>query len=181
VADLQKQFPRLKDGNAVWKPAVARVKTAHDHQLLSFVATNQKLDGLLNSELSLRELSQRKISAAERTDLIRLKFELLLLTARANPILRPTVQDYGNFTAALLAGKRRGLVRRLSEMETLRERIVSRMSEIDDYMNWLEATKLTSQSGLFATEAGGQEPVEASAPHRRDPISIYLDALEDQF
>ena len=55
------------------------------------------------------------------------------------------------------------------------------MSDVDDYMNWFEATKLKTNSGEFADYVTAAKEQEQIRPHRRDPLSIYLDALEEQF
>jgi hypothetical protein len=53
------------------------------------------------------------------------------------------------------------------------------MGQIDDFMNWFEATQSRTNSGLFTdymnSAAGKNEP-----PHRRDAISRYLDTIESQ-
>ncbi len=182
VADLRQQFPELKsaEANGSWRTEVARVKVEYDHQLLTVAETDQNLQKLLG-KVPLGEMAGRKISKTDRSALIQLKFQLLLLAARANPILRPTVQDYQRIAVELLSGKKRGVVRQLSGIEDLRRRISSRMNEIDDYMNWFEAAKLTRQSGSFDNYASAVKEQAETAPHRRDPISIYLDALEEQF
>ena len=53
------------------------------------------------------------------------------------------------------------------------------MSEVDDFMNWFEATQAKTASGAF------RDYLHASAnndaiPRRRDALSVYLDALETQ-
>jgi hypothetical protein len=178
LADLQRQFPELKSTD--WKAEVTQIKLEYGHQLLTFAETDRKLDDLI-SKVSLHDLATRKISDSERTALIQLKLELLLLAARANPILRPTVQDYELITVALLTGKKRGIPRCLSGIEQLHQQIATRMGEIDDYMNWFEAAKLGTLSGLFMNYASAEKEQAESRPHRRDPVSIYLDALEEQF
>ena len=55
------------------------------------------------------------------------------------------------------------------------------MTEIDDYMNWFEATQLETRSGIFAEYLNAADKMRAAAPRRHDPLSIYLDALEQQF
>ena len=54
------------------------------------------------------------------------------------------------------------------------------MEEIDDYMNWYEATQMESQSGAFNDYLKAANQSQVSAPKRHDPLSVYLDALEDQ-
>jgi hypothetical protein len=55
------------------------------------------------------------------------------------------------------------------------------MSDIDDYMNWFEATQSKSGSGIFADYLRAADQPQAPAPRRRDALSVYLDALANQF
>ena len=54
------------------------------------------------------------------------------------------------------------------------------MSEIDDYMNWFEATQMSSGSGNFTGYLKAADQSQGPAPRRHDPLSVYVDALEDQ-
>jgi hypothetical protein len=47
-------------------------------------------------------------------------------------------------------------------------------------MNWFEATQQQTQSGAFAEYMKAAELAMERQPRRRDPISVYLDALEAQ-
>jgi len=107
--------------------------------------------------------------------------KLLLLAARAHPVLRPIVQEYQQIAALLAAGKRKGLAERFARLKTTRADIVARMNDIDDYMNWFEATQSKTRSGIFADYLKAAGERRAPAPRRRDALSVYLDALEGQF
>ena len=48
-------------------------------------------------------------------------------------------------------------------------------------MNWFEVTKSHGPSGAFADYMKAAELAAHPEQTRRDPISIYLDALESQF
>jgi hypothetical protein len=54
------------------------------------------------------------------------------------------------------------------------------MSDIDDYINWYEATQLRSSSGAFTAYMKAAEQSATGTPRRRDAISVYLDALESR-
>jgi hypothetical protein len=58
--------------------------------------------------------------------------------------------------------------------------LIARMNEIDDYMNWFEATQQTNTSGTFTDYLHSAVESSEPQPRRRDPISVYLDALEQQ-
>jgi hypothetical protein len=188
VADLTKQFPELAGTGAakIWKAEIARLRVEDSRRLLSFAETEKKLEELLatkigNSSLSLREMPKRKLSPADAVGLKRLSADLLLLATRANPILRPTIQDYQEIATLLARGKTKGTATRLAQVETMRTKIAARMNEVDDYLNWFEATQSKTNSGEFVNYLGAAEQEEMALPHRRDAISVYLDALEGQF
>lgn len=181
LADLQKSFPRLagKEAENMWKSKIASVKESDRTDLLTYWQTNEKLDGLLHS-LSLDDFCQKKLGAEQRLAIKKFGEQLLLLTARANPALRPIVQDYHQCVAQLSLGKKHGVAAKLADLKTLREKLSARMTEIDDYMNWFEATQLQTSSGLFENMNASSD-AQQPRPRRRDAFSTYLDAMESQF
>jgi hypothetical protein len=189
-ADLKAQFPILgDDAEKTWRSSVAELNAAQNYQLLSFIETERRLDELLRGKSSkagppsdaiqLEELWKRKISPAERPALNRLNQNLLLLAARANPVMRPIVQEYQQIAVLIAAGKHKRLAERFARLKTTRAEIAARMSDVDDYMNWFEATQSKAMSGLFVDylKAAGQP--QAPGPRRRDALSVYLDAIEE--
>ena len=189
AADLKAQFPVLA-GNTekTWQSALTRARGAQNYQLLTFIESERQLDELLrvkipNTEksLDLSGLAGRKASAAEKVALTELARTLLLFIGQANPVLRPIAREYQQMAALLARGKRRGIPKRLVRLQSTREKLAARMSEVDDYMNWFEATQLPARSGVFADYLRAASQPQATGPRRRDPISVYLDALEDQF
>jgi hypothetical protein len=189
AADLKAQFPVLA-GNTekTWQSALTRARGAQNYQLLTFIESERQLDELLrvkipNTEksLDLSGLAGRKASAAEKVALTELARTLLLFIGQANPVLRPIAREYQQMAALLARGKRRGITKRLVRLQSTREKLAARMSEVDDYMNWFEATQLPARSGVFADYLRAASQPQVTGPRRSDPISVYLDALEDQF
>jgi hypothetical protein len=188
LADLRVQFPELagNDADRIWKSNIVRL--SKNYQLLTFTETERELDQSLQTfgdekskgESKLRELSRRKISRSEVTALNQLSERLSLLAACANPISRPTVQEYQRISSSLAAGKNKRMGDRLARTGALRVQIAARMSEIDDYMNWCEATKTKTQSGVFANYLSAAEQQNELRPRRHDALSVYLDALEEE-
>jgi hypothetical protein len=188
LADLQAQFPELagNDGGKIWKSSI--VNLSKNYQLLTFAETEHELDEcfqiLGNAKRTgasqLLELLQGKISRAESTSVNHLTQRLILLAARANPILRPTIQEYQEIAWSIAAGKNKGMAARLARTDALRRKISARMSEVNDYMNWCEATKAKTQSGVFADYLNAAEQQDEVRPRRHDALSIYLDALEER-
>jgi hypothetical protein len=188
VADLKAQFPLLA-GNAekTWQSALRRASSLQDYQLLTFTESQRRLDELLRVKISktdksldLGELAGRKASVAEKVALSELSRGLLLFIGQANPLLRPVAREYQEMSALLARGKRRGIAKRLTRLQTIREELAARMSDVDDYLNWFEGTQLPARSGAFVDYLRAANQPQATAPRRGDPISVYLDALEDQ-
>lgn len=191
LADLRAQFPTL-DGSTekTWRSSVARLSATQSYQLLTFAETERRLGDLLRVRISdpghptrmvqFDDLSQRKISSVEIAAIAALSQKLLLLAARANPILRPIVQEYQQIASLLVKGKRKGLTARLAQLQASRAKLTTRMTEIDDYMNWFEATQSKTKSGAFADYLKAVQGQNDARPRRRDALSVYLDAMEEQ-
>jgi len=103
------------------------------------------------------------------------------LAGHTNPVLRPVVQDYQQISTRLAFGKNHSAAARLAELKALRAKLLARMSEIDDYLNWFEATQLSAPSRLFDDYVKSQAEAETSSRHRSDALSLYLDAVESEF
>jgi uncharacterized membrane-anchored protein YhcB (DUF1043 family) len=192
VADLQAQFPLLADdAERTWQLALNRLKSLQTFRLLTFAESERRLDELLSVKISeprkpvklvrLDELTQHKPSVSEKLALDQLKRDLLVLVPQTNPVLRPIGHEYQELAALLARGKRRGVPKRLARLELTRQQLAARMTEIDDYMNWFEATQMNSGSGNFTGYLKAVDQSQVPAPRRHDPLSVYVDALEDQF
>jgi hypothetical protein len=194
VADLKTCFPQLRDDvKTKWDSTVARLSEHQTYQLLTFAESERRLDELLQIKVSdgsrnrgrpepanLSELLRRKLSPEEKAAVNQMSQGLLLLVGTAHPILRPVAREYQQIAAQLLRGKRRGMAKRVLYLNGTRKELATRMGDIDDYMNWFEATQMENQSGAFSDYLKAANQSQVSAPRRRDPLSVYLDALEDQ-
>jgi hypothetical protein len=192
IADLKARFPSLADDTErTWQLALNGLKTLQAFRLLTFAESDQRLDELLRVKISepkkpvkvlrLEELAQHKLTASEKMALDQLKRDLMFLVPQTNPVLRPIGREYQEIIALLARGKRRGVLKRLSRVELIRQQLAARMTEIDDYMNWFEATQMNSGSGNFTDYLKAVDQSQIPAPRRHDPLSVYVDALEDQF
>jgi hypothetical protein len=193
LSDLQAHFPWLgKDSAAMeksWSEHLARVAQERRFALITFAATSEQLDECLRTKIAQDREKKNSLALDETVRASRPNIDskaatelgqrLTLLAARAHPLLRPVVVDY-QLAAELVARKKRhGLVRRLAGSAALRQRIAARMSEVDDFMNWYEATQAKTASGAFRDYLHTADTSEA-VPRRRDALSVYLDALETQ-
>ena len=195
VADFKARFPQLReDLEKKWRSTVARLGKHQTYQLLTFAESDRRLDELLQIKISdgsrnreqpktvdLSELARRKASRDEKAAVNQLSKALLLLIGTAHPVLRPVAREYQQIAALLARGKRRGIAKRLSHLDGTRKELAARIGEIDDYMNWFEATQMERESGVFNDYLKAASQSEVSAPRRRDPLSVYLDALADHF
>jgi hypothetical protein len=192
LADLKAQFPLLgENAEKTWQSAVTRLGDAQSYQLLTFAESEQRLSELLRvktpdaakspKQTQLSELAQRKPSVAEKMALNELSQNLVLFTIRANPVMRPIVREYQQIAAQLARGKRKRIIERLARLQMTHTKLVARMNDVDDYMNWFEATQSSSGSGVFADYLKAAGDSQIPAPRRRDALSVYLDSLAEQF
>jgi hypothetical protein len=193
LSDLQVHFPWLgKDSDAMeknWRENVVRVANERRFALITFAATSEQLDECLRTKIAQDREKKNSLNLGETVRASRPNIDtkaanelgqrLTLLATRAHPLLRPVVVDY-QLAAELLARKKRhGLARRLAGSAALREKIAARMSEVDDFMNWYEATQAKTASGAFRDYLHAADSSE-QIPRRHDALSVYLDALETQ-
>jgi hypothetical protein len=192
LRDLEATFPQFAGNDEkIWKSKIADVKNSERANLLTFSQTEEKLAALLRTKfptanrrdksVSLEDLYQKKPNSAQRLALQKFSQELMLLAAHANPVLRPVVQHYQQLAVQIALGKNRALAGRLAELKILRGKLSARMSEVDDYLNWFEATQLKTQSGLFEDYLNTSNAAVLSTARRKDRYSAYLDAMEAEF
>jgi hypothetical protein len=189
LADLKAQFPVLAGGpEKAWRSTVTRLSAAQSYQLLTLAESERRLDELLRvkapetgKSADLSDFARQKPSVAEKAALSQLSKALLLFVGQANPILRPVAREYQQIATLLARGKRGGVAKRLARLQITREKLRARMNDIDDYMNWFEATQMESGSGNFTDYIKAADQSQLPTPRRRDPLSVYLDSLADQF
>jgi hypothetical protein len=192
LANLKVYFPIIVgDAEGSWQLTLSRLKDFQTSQLLTFAESERRLDELLRLKISqtntparaatLDEFAQRKISPSEKMALSEMSRNLLVFIAQANPVLRPIGREYQQITALLVRGKRRGIAKRLWNLEATRKQLAARMNDIDDYMNWFEATQMKNGSGNFTDYLKAVDQSQLSESKRRDPLSVYVDAVENQF
>ena len=190
IGDLRAHFPFLgkneNETEKIWRADVQRLTKSADFPLLTFRQTSEQLDDCLqqsigrNTEpLTLEESAQARRAAIDKHAAAALGERLMLLGTRAHPLLRPIIEHYER-AAAGLARNSRPSAKAMAGTAALRRAVNSRMREVDDYMNWFEATQAAEPSGAFAGYLRSVQGEDAAPPRRRDPISIYLDAMEAQ-
>jgi hypothetical protein len=192
MRDLEAAFPQLAGNDEkIWKSKIADLKSSGRADLLTFSQTEEKLADLLRTRfpssdgrdkfVSLQDLHQKKSNSTQRLALQKFSQELMLLAAHGNPALRSVVEDYQQLAAQVALGKNRAVAARLAELKILRANLSVRMSEVDDYLNWFEATQLKTQSGLFEDYLNTSSSAVPSTARRKDAYSAYLDVMEAEF
>ncbi|MEP6937985.1 MAG: hypothetical protein ABI871_07940 [Chthoniobacterales bacterium] len=191
LADLRSHFPVLaEDPEKAWRAGVSRIAASGGFALLSPAKTEEQLSALLHIRVAekghptrsyaLEEFAQFVSSKTARRVLRGRTDDLVLLSARANPLSRPVVIEYGRIAALLSRGKTSRMRERLTRVSRARLELGQTGREIDDYLNWFEATQSPTASGAFAEylRAAGRTP---ETPQRHDPISLYVSSIETQF
>jgi hypothetical protein len=187
LSDLENAFPELGRNGEIWKAKLISLATRAE--LLTFSQSEERLSELLNTSLasdgsgkslSLEDICQQKLNRRDQLALQRFAQELIVFSEHVNPLLRPIVQDYQHLAARLALGKDRSASARLAQLKELRSKLSRRMTDVDDYMNWFEATQLTTPSGAFDNYLNSAGERRNAAHHRTDALSVYLDAVEQQ-
>ena len=171
-----------------WALTIAQLATSDRYTTLSAAETASRLDRILQLSFSLNDGHEWTCSLGNYSGFYRLPAfrkalqkalqELLLLTTQAHPFYRPIVQEEREVVDLLARGKTRDVPQRLRRIASARRLIESRASEIDDYLNWYEATQNETMSGTFASLIKPVQAQKEKLARRRDPISVYLDSVE---
>ncbi len=190
MADLENHFPGTigQAPDRWWSLSVARLSASDRFETLSLAESGARLDRILHFSLlgkdgqpveySLGDYARFRRSPARRAILQQVAQRLQLLQAQAHPSYQPIVQEEYELVELLTRGKTRRVAERLARVASYRKVIERQSTEIDDYLNWYEATQSTSMSGAFSQLLEPPGDPEVSLARRRDSISVYLDALE---
>ena len=103
---------------------------------------------------------------------------LVALSTRANALLRPVIAEYEQIVTLLARGKTRGIEERLAAVAKYREDVLRRLTQIDDYLNWFEATQLGTRSDAFDSYLKTANEIAEQERRASDQITKYLDQLE---
>lgn len=104
---------------------------------------------------------------------------LLRLSIRSHPLYKPVVDEYLAITRELLAKPKRNLDKRIAAAEELRAGLTRQTSEARDYLDWVEATKVKTESPDLTTTLKAMDDLE-EPPARNDAISRVLDDVSER-
>jgi hypothetical protein len=193
ASDLRSHFPSIpanaQEAEKWWRQSIIRFPVAHGYEALSADETRARLDQLLKITLPTPKGLQQDYrfddfdrfpkSPSRAAVLRRRSQELMLLSAQSHPIYRPIVQEYQAIAALLSKNKTHRIARRLAGVEGYRREIDDQMRDIDDYMNWFEATQLSASSGAFSDYLQGVRAVAEPEPRRREVAGLLQAAASD--
>ena len=98
------------------------------------------------------------------------------------PLYRPVIEGYEQVVVELTNDKPGDVEARLAALADLRRTIGETLVRAEDYMNYYEATRAPRRSDTFDEYIKLRRELDRqAAPHRKDRISRYLDALENEF
>jgi hypothetical protein len=194
MADLQRHFPELfdADGRAEkgWTAFISARATASAGPLLGAGETDRALEELRTLTIteasrekrySLDQFSDFMRNPSAKSVLVARGRELSILSAHSNPIYRSVILEYAEIATLLARGKTKRIGERLARLSSSRKSVAARKQKIEDYLNWFEATQSRGPSGAFDDYLRAAELATQREQTRRDPISLYLDAIETQF
>lgn len=191
LADLRVHFPESlgRSSGKWWALNVAQLSAADRFETLSALETATQLDRALRftiqahgaaRDYSLGDYKTFCRLPGYRAALQSVSRQLLLLSARSHPFYRSIVQEDYELADLLAHRKTRRIGERLERVAKYRAVVEIQAREIDDYLNWYEGTQAKTMSGAFTPVPEAGVAADEEEPRRRDPVSVYLDAIEMQ-
>lgn len=198
VSLLLKHFPALGSSETSlekwWTLGLARVSASDRYLALDIKQSNARLESVLSLSIATdkeqKEVQQFALSdykkfiklPGAKPALRSQQSALNELQPNVHPLLHPIVAEYQRLSAELENGKTRKIDEPLLAIASYRTMIVERMGKIEDYLNWFEATQMPEWSGTFDDYLRTAKAIENTvAPKRSDPISRYIDQIEQEF
>ncbi len=192
-AKLLEKFPTLSEQPAtlskMWTLSLADASASNRVMPLGVGETQKRLSLILEITAPMDPRKPRTgvvtgpegLQAVARANtgryVLRQKAEdLLRLEVRAHPLVRPIVEEYRTIASQLAAKPRKNLETRIRKNMQLQQAVVKRAGEMEDYLNWFEATRLDTPSREFDSHS---DPWTSFLSFRRnDAVSRYLDDVE---
>ena len=190
-AKLLECFPTLSEQPAtlskLWTLSLADASASNRVMPLSVSETQKRLSLILEITAPMDPRKPQAgvvtgpegLQAVARTSagryVLRQKAEdLLRLEVRAHPLIRPIVEEYRMIASQLAAKPRKNLGTRIRKNMQLQQAVVARADEMEDYLNWFEATRLDTPSREFDSTS----EISSLSFRRNDAVSRYLDDVE---
>jgi hypothetical protein len=194
AADLRQAFPALETTaqsmEKWWTLSIARLSASDRYRGLSLEETEKRLQPLLQVEIPMGK-ETKTFALTDFRSFLKLKTSrpvlaqqsaaLLELEVLANPLLKPAVAEYELAASELARGRTKHVEDLLKDAGQYRDLVLKRLDAVADYLNWFEATQIKVQSHDFDNYLRDAKALnDAPPPHRDDPISRYMDVMEQQ-
>jgi hypothetical protein len=190
-AKLLEYFPTLSEQPAnlskLWTLSLADASASNRVMPLSVSETQKRLslileitaprdprkpqEGIVTGPEGLQAVAS---TSAGRYVLRQKAEDLLRLEVRAHPLIRPLVEEYRMIASQLAAKPRKNLGTRIRKNMQLQQAVVTRANEMEDYLNWFEATRLDTPSREFDSTS----KIDSLDFRRNDAVSRHLDDVE---
>lgn len=175
-----------------WILSMARASAANRINLLSERETAKQLDAILAVK-ALPDPKHPEVAAMSgpyalpmiarsrngRFILAQLENSLLRLSLNAHPLYKSLIDEYLRIVRELAAKPKRRQDKRIAAAEEMRAGLSRETSEVHDYMDWVETTKIKTASPELGRALDNVEDM-AEPPPRQDAISRYLDAVDER-
>ncbi|MEI8310857.1 MAG: hypothetical protein WCH98_08885 [Verrucomicrobiota bacterium] len=192
IKSLLAAYPSLQNSPSrlgkIWTLSIARNSASKGVEPYSIGETARALHDLLDvsAEVDPKKTALGKVTGAAAFPplaksaggpyLMRQKSaEFMALEFRAHPLLRPVIAEYRKITTELASKPKKNMTKQIDETGKILDLLLQRTGKVNDYLNWFEATQLDTLSENFLEVTSPPE-----APKRTDPISAYLDAIENR-
>ncbi|MGC3992408.1 MAG: hypothetical protein QM796_22455 [Chthoniobacteraceae bacterium] len=169
---------------------MAKLSVSDRYRGLSLEETERRLEPLLQVEIPAGK-GQKTFALSDFRSFLKMKGNrdvlaqksaaLLELETVANPLLKPAVAEYQLAATELAHGRTNKVQELITDAGQYRDLVLKRLDAIADYLNWFEATQIKVQSHDFDAYLRDAKAFnDAPPPHRDDPITRYMDVLEQQ-
>jgi len=194
---LRRHFPglNLSEGSLAkwWALQLATMAESPLVEVLGVAETERALTAALRLHLvgedgpveipGLDEWAQLSgLPEAERAEAVRgAQDALVRLSYRCFPSFRPLLVGYQQILQELAEGRGTKIAERLAELDEQRLLMRGRAVQGRDYLDWFEITRAREVSGDFSDYLQMIEELRRPPDHAEDPMSLYLDDLQEAF
>lgn len=196
IEEIASMIPSLEEDRSSlgrrWLLAIARASAANRADLLGSRETGRELDQILeikalpdprNPEVAAMSgpyaLEPIARSRNGRFILTQLGDDLMRLSIRAHPMYSSLVREYLQIVRELASNPRRRVDRRIAAAEEIRAGLRRQHSEVESFLDWVEATQLQEKDETLVIAITEAEEMEAPPP-RADAISRHIDAIAER-
>ncbi len=193
---LIEKVPELEEGvefQKLWALNIARLAITDRSEFMTVAESEVQLLRVLDADIlmmkgeeelryKLTDIETIAASPQGKMALTNLAATLRQTGLRVNPLQQPIVNEYLEILniAIMPKGKLKGLQARILQTNALREQVRELGYDIEDHMNWMQATQVGRSSELFSGYFQAVKRFKREEPEKRvDPVTQYMDAMEE--